>query len=273
MTRMSTSAGERLSTFSKSRTKLLKLLLEERSKQTERIRPYPRGDRTGPVRLPASWAQQRLWFIDQLEGGSPAYNIGVAVRLRGSLDQEVLRNALDALVQRHEVLRTVFVSAEGEPRQEITAERRFVLKAIDLSESEGAEREAHVRLQRIDEAHEKFDLCVGPLIRGRLLRLQVEEHLLLVTMHHIVSDGWSIGVLFRELAELYNARLEGRPDPLQPLPIQYADYAQWQRQSLQGEVLHKQMSYWRARLEGAGEELVDQPGCREIPTQLVHHVA
>ena len=183
----------------------------------------------------------------------------VAVRLRGALDDEALKKALDTIVQRHEVLRTVFVAVDGDPRQEIAAEGRFALSVTDLSGYEQAEREAQVRLQNIEEAHGKFDLREGPLIRGRLLRVAAQEHVLLVTMHHIVSDGWSIGVFIKELAELYKAYREERGDPLQPLPIQYADYARWQRQWLRGEVLNKQLSYWRARLEGAAPQL-------ELPT-------
>lgn len=202
MTRMSDSAAQRLGVFSKDKTELLRLLLDKESGQTQKIKPYPRGNSTGAVRLPTSWAQQRLWFIDQLEGGSAGYISTVAVRLQGVLDQEALQKALDTLVQRHETLRTVFVNAEGNPSQEISAEGRFSLKVIDLSGYEEAEREAQVRLQEIEETHGKFDLRVGPLIRGRLLRVQAEEHVLLITMHHIVSDGWSAGVLIREFAEL-----------------------------------------------------------------------
>jgi len=259
MTIMSVAGESGLGTFSKDKADLLRLLLERASTEAQKITPYPRGEGTDAVRLPTSWGQQRLWFIDQLEAGAAGYNSSMGLRLRGALDQEALQKALDSLVQRHEALRTVFVSVDGDPLQEIAPEGRFLLKMIDLSGYAESKREAQVRLHESEEAHGKFDLRVGPLIRGRLLRVQAEEHVLLITLHHIVSDGWSTGVLLRELGELYAAYRERRGDPLEPLPIQYADYAQWQREWLQGEELEKQLSYWRARLEGAALQL-------ELPT-------
>jgi amino acid adenylation domain-containing protein len=255
MIRTAGSAEERLDAVSKGKKELLKLLLEEKARQTQKISPCPRGDVIGSARVPTSSAQQRMWFIDQLEEGSSGYQVPVAVRLLGDLDKPALRNALDTLVRRHEVLRTVFVSCEGEPRQEIAPKGHFSLTEIDLRCYEAAEREAQVRHQAAGETHGKFDLSVGPLVRGRLLRLRDQEHVLLMTMHHIISDGWSKGVLIREVAELYTAYTEGRDDPLEPLPIQYADYAQWQRQRLRGEPLQKQVSYWCTRLAGAAPHL------------------
>ncbi|MEP7246666.1 MAG: amino acid adenylation domain-containing protein [Gammaproteobacteria bacterium] len=263
MTRESASAKDKLGTFSTDRARLVKLLLEEKSRQTQRIKPRPRDAKTD-VRLPTSWAQQRLWFIDQLEEGTAAYYIPEAVRLRGALDRDALVKALDALVLRHETLRTVFMSVDGDPHQLIAAEGRFQLREIDLSVLAEAECEAQVRLHKVEEAQGKFDLRAGPLIRGRLLKVSAIEHVLLVTMHHIVSDGWSMGVLIRELTQLYAALREGRGDPLQALPIQYADYAQWQRQWLQGDALEKQLGYWRERLQGAAPQL-DLPTDRARP--------
>jgi amino acid adenylation domain-containing protein/thioester reductase-like protein len=265
VTRMSDSVEERLSRLSSGKTELLRLLVEERFREAQRIRRFPRPDGADRVRLPTSWAQERLWFIDHLEGASAAYHVRLAMRLRGSLNQDALQKALDSLVQRHEVLRTVFVGDEGEPWQEVAAGGRFALRVIDLSDCDPREREEQLRRQKIEEAEEPFDLSVGPLIRGRLLRLAAEEHVLLITMHHIVSDGWSVGVLIREFAQLYRAFREGRGDPLEPLPIRYADYAQWQRHWLQGEVLNKQLSYWRTRLEGAAPQL-------ELPTDRARAV-
>jgi hypothetical protein len=259
MNNVSVSVEKGLDVFSKDKADLLKLLLERESTRAQKITPYPRGDGNDAVRLSTSRGQQRLWFIDQLEVGAAGYNSSMGLRLRGGLDQGTLQRVLNTLVRRHEVLRTVFVSVEGDPKQQIVSEGNFALQVIDLSGYELAEREAQVRRHKIEEAHGKFDLGAGPLIRGRLLRLQAEEQVLLVTMHHIISDGWSMGVLFREFAELYAAYREGRDDPLEPLPIQYGDYAQWQRESLQGEVLEKQLSYWRACLEGAAHQL-------ELPT-------
>jgi amino acid adenylation domain-containing protein len=181
------------------------------------------------------------------------------MRLRGQLDESSVRGALDTLVSRHEVLRTVFVAVDGEPLQQIAAGGRFALRAFDLRGCEQAEREAQTLRHKREEAHERFDLQRGPLIRGRLLRLEDEEHVLLVTIHHIVADGWSLGVFFKEFAQLYRALREGRDAALEPLPIQYADYAQWQREWLQGESLERQLSYWRTQLQGTAEQL-------ELPT-------
>lgn len=255
MTVRSASAKETLRDLSKDQTRLLELLLEKTPIKTQELRPCPRGSGISKARLPTSWAQQRLWFIDQLKGGGAAYNIPLMIKLQGTLEQEKLQKALDALMQRHEVLRTVFVSVEGDPMQEVSTEARFALQAIDLSGYAEAEREAQLGIQKAAEAQAPFDLRVGPLIRARLLQVKADEHILLMTMHHIVSDGWSIGVILRELSQLYSGYCEGCDDPLKPLPIQYADYAQWQRRWLQSESMNKQLSYWRGRLEGAASEL------------------
>jgi amino acid adenylation domain-containing protein len=250
MTSTPVSGKEKLDQLSKGQIELLKLLLEKQSRQTQAISPSARDLQLAHVRLSVSWAQQRLWFIDQLEGGCSAYHIAVAVRLRGALKLEALQKALDMLIQRHEALRTVFVSVGGEPHQEIQAPMPFALRVIELDHREDVEREKHQELQN------KFDLSTGPLIRGSLLRLASDEHLLLVTMHHIIADGWSIGVFNRELMDLY------RGVALEPLPIQYADYAQWQRKWLRGDVLDTQLNYWRARLDGAPPQLelpIDRP--------------
>ncbi len=255
MKKASASAQERLGSLSKDKAQLLRLLLEEKSRQAQRIKSCPRPAEGGKVRLPTSWAQQRLWLIDRLEGGTAVYNMSEAVRLRGELDERLLQRALDTLVQRHEILRTGFVEVEGIPLQEILPERRFPLRTLDLQGYEEAEREALIRQHRSDERHEKFDLHNAPLIRGRLLRVKPAEYVLLLTMHHLISDGWSLGVMWRELSEIYEAYEKGRDNPLQPLPIQYADYAHWQRQWFQGERLEKQLSYWCTRLQGAAPQL------------------
>ena len=264
MTRSSGSAKEALGALSEQKTQLLNLLLEEKGKQTQEIRPYPRVCSSEGVVFPTSRAQQRLWFIDQLVDGRAGYQVPVAMRLRGILDQKSIKLTLEALVQRHEALRTVFVTEEGTPRQKIVADGRFPLEVIDLSAYEDAEREVQVRSHQVEETHRKFNLSEGPLIRGRLLRLQADEHVLLVTMHHIIADGWSKGVLLQEFGELYRAYREGRDDPLKPLPIQYADYAQWEPQWLQAGTVNKQLSYWRARLGGATPQL-DLPTDRSRP--------
>jgi amino acid adenylation domain-containing protein len=219
-------------------------------------------ERTGP--LPLSFAQERLWFIDRLEPGSAVYNIPVARRLAGALDQAALERALGEIVRRHEALRTVFAEADGSPVQVIAPFGGFTLPVEDLSGLGEADREAAVRRRADDEARRAFDLSAGPLFRAALLRLGSEDHVLLLSMHHIVSDGWSMGVLFRELSALYAAYREGRESPLRELPVQYADYAMWQREQLSGEVLDRQLAYWRERLAGA-PELLELPTDRPRP--------
>jgi hypothetical protein len=208
------------------------------------LRPVPRD---GP--LPLSFAQQRLWFLDQLEPGSAAYNCPAAVRLEGRLNREALRESLREIVRRHEVLRTSFPTIAGRPVQQIEPATDLMLPVIDVSGSE-TDREAEVERLAREEAVRPFDLSRGPLVRVTLLRLKEEEHVILFTMHHIVSDGWSIGLLVRELSTLYEAFSEGRPTPLPELPTQYADFAYWQREWLQGELLEQQLAFWKKQLAG-----------------------
>ena len=197
-----------------------------------------------------SFAQTRLWFLEQLEPGSSAYNIPAAVRLTGSLHVAVLEKSLNEIVQRHEALRTTFGMVNGEPIQVIAPVLALTLQWVDLRELPEAQQEAEVERLATEEAQQPFDLAMGPLLRAKLLHLGEAEHVLLLTMHHIISDGWSVGVLIRELAALYQAFSTGKPSPLPQLPIQYADFAHWQRQWLQGEVLAAQLSYWEQQLAG-----------------------
>jgi amino acid adenylation domain-containing protein len=209
--------------------------------------------------LPLSFAQERLWFIDRLEPGSTAYNIPVALRLGGALDEAALERALGEIVRRHEALRTTFKEVDGSPVQVIAPFGGFALPVEDLSGLSDADRDVAVRRRAGEEAGRVFDLAAGSLFRATLLRLGDEEHVLLLSMHHIVSDVWSIGVLLRELSSLYAAYSEGGESPLPELPVQYADYSVWQREQLEGEVLDRQLSYWREQLAGAPELL-------ELPT-------
>ncbi|WP_048441569.1 condensation domain-containing protein, partial [Caenimonas sp. SL110] len=202
--------------------------------------------------LDLSFAQQRLWFLDQLAPGSASYNMPAAVRLSGVLDVSALEQSFSEIVRRHEALRTRFVTTEGQARQQIDAQFAWSLPVIDV-------QEADVQGLAQAEAGKPFDLACGPLLRTTLLRLSAQEHVVLVTMHHIVSDGWSMGVLVRELAALYEAFAAGRSSPLPELPIQYADYAAWQRQWLSGEVLETKLAYWKKQLGGA-------PAALELPT-------
>ncbi|MBL0696563.1 non-ribosomal peptide synthase/polyketide synthase, partial [Comamonas sp. JC664] len=209
--------------------------------------------------LPLSFAQQRLWFIDQLEPGSAAYNIPTAVLLEGDLQPALLQQALEALTLRHESLRTTFVAQSGDAAQHILPRIDVPLPLVDLSGLAQAEQDAQTRRLVSEEAQRPFDLAKGPLLRGRLFRLAPERHVLVLTLHHIVSDGWSMGVLIRELGALYLSLAQGTPSPLLPLPVQYADFAAWQRGWLHGPVLQAQLDFWRNQLTGA-------PPILELPT-------
>jgi amino acid adenylation domain-containing protein len=212
--------------------------------------PPPRRREAGGGAGPASFAQRRLWFLQQLEPDASAYNVPAAVRLNGRLDASALSRTLDEVVRRHEALRTTFASEGGEPVQVIHPPAPVELPVTDLTHLPEDEREAEALRLAGEEARSPFDLARGPLLRARLLRLSDEEHVALFTMHHIICDGWSAGVLVREVAALYGAYAEGRESPLEELAIQYADYAVWQREWLRGEVLEKQLDYWRAQLGG-----------------------
>jgi amino acid adenylation domain-containing protein len=219
----------------------------------------PIQPRTHSEQLPLSFAQQRLWFLNQLEGSSATYNIPGAVRITGNLDVNTLQQALSEIVRRHEVLRTSFQTVNGTPIQVIHPEATLKITVVDLKPLEVAERETVLHQQAQQEAITPFNLEIAPLIRCSLLQLSATEYVFLLTMHHIVSDGWSIGVFIQELSSLYQAFGAGEPSPLIELPIQYADFAVWQRQWLSGEVLETQLNYWLSQLQGA-------PDLLKIPT-------
>jgi amino acid adenylation domain-containing protein len=206
---------------------------------------------------PLSFAQQRLWFLQRLEPGSAAYNIPFAAKLTGVLDVVAMQRALQTIVDRHESLRTTFAEKDDAPVQVVAGSAGVPLPVVDLSRTSEPERE----LRRLagKEARAPFDLERGPLLRGQLLRLAPEEHVLLLTVHHIVSDGWSMGVLLKELAALYRAGVTGEPARLPELPLQYADYAVWQRRQLASDKPGRQLAYWKQRLAGA-------PAVLELPT-------
>jgi amino acid adenylation domain-containing protein len=212
-----------------------------------------------PALLPLSSSQERLWFLDQLEPGLTVYNQPVALRLEGELDVGALERALGELVARHEVLRSRFGIEDGQPVQLIDAPAPLALAVEDLGGLSAAEQEEQVSVLARSEALAPFDLARGPLVRMRLLRLGDSEHVLLATMHHIISDGWSMSVVTRELGALYEAFLAGAGSPLAPLPLQYADYAVWQRERLAGGEAARQLGYWREQLAGA-------PAALELPT-------
>ncbi|MBW4457214.1 MAG: amino acid adenylation domain-containing protein [Nostoc indistinguendum CM1-VF10] len=199
--------------------------------------------------LPLSFAQQRLWFLAQLEPDTPSYNISAAVRLQGRLNVAALEQSLNEILRRHEVLRTAFKTVNERPVQVISSATPLSLPIVDLSELLQTQLKTKVKQLAIAEAQQPFALDTSPMLRVKLLRLSKHEHVALFTMHHIASDGWSIGVLVRELAPLYQAFCTGQPSPLTELPIQYADFTVWQRQWLQGEVLEAQLAYWKQQLE------------------------
>ena len=205
--------------------------------------------------FPASFAQQRLWFLDQLDPGQSVYNMAHAVRFETVLNLVLLEKSLNEIVRRHESLRTTFTAIDGQPMQVINTPCDCALPLIELSRLSPAERELQSRRYAEEEAARPFDLATGPLLRTTLLRLGEQENVLLVVMHHIVSDGWSMGIFLRELATLYEAFSAGTPSPLAELPIQYADFASWQRDWLQGDALEEQLSYWREHLSGAPSAL------------------
>jgi amino acid adenylation domain-containing protein len=236
---------------------VLEALLREQGigeAKTERI---PRRTESGPA--PLSFAQQRIWFLDQLEPESPLYNIHTGVELWGPLNVPVLQRSIAEILRRHEALRTTFAVIDDRPVQVINKNAIFKLPVNDLQELDESQRPSKVSAWAEEDARRRFDLTKGPLLRANLLRLGETEHVLLLTIHHIISDGWSVGVFVRELAALYEAYTAGRPSPLQELSIQYADFAAWQRDWLQGERLEEQLSYWRAQLS-------DAPPLLELPT-------
>ncbi len=218
------------------------------------IVPVPR---TGELLL--SYAQQRLWYLDQLDPGSPQYNIPMGFRLSGKLDFAALQNSLDRIVQRHENLRCSFLTVDGKPSLRIAQSVTVPLAIIDLQDMPEGEREATVQQLASEETRRPFQLEQPPLLRATVYRLDETDHLLVLTLHHIISDGWSSGILMRELAALYQSCIVGQPAALPELPIQYADFAQWQRNWLQGEVLEQQLAYWK-------EQLADCPASLELPT-------
>ena len=222
---------------------------QQRNHQGFSLPPIERASRE--QRLPLSFAQRRLWVLDQIEPNNPLYNIPRPLRLTGKLNVEALETAINGIVARHEVLRTTYGAEKGQPFQVIAEPLYRPLDIIDLSHLTNPELEKESRRLVAEDAATPFDLGKDHVIRYKLIRLNDEDHIFLVTTHHIADDGWSTGILLRELTELYEAALNRQPSSLSPLEIQYADYAVWQRNWLQREVLAQQVAYWRRQLEGA----------------------
>jgi amino acid adenylation domain-containing protein len=215
--------------------------------------------RSGDGPAPLSFSQQRLWFLDQFEPGSPLYIVPSAYRLLGKLDTRALEKALTEVVRRHELLRTTFGIIDGSPVQYVRDATEISIPIVDLYGIPSPERDLEARRRIDEEAGAQFDLERGPLFRANLLRMGPNDHILLLTLHHMVSDEWSRGILMRELQSLYKAYREDRPSPLPELPIQYSDYAAWQRERLEGDAFERLLSYWKNCLSGA-------PSVLELPT-------
>ena len=246
---------------------LLSLWLKKKAESAERPAEEAEPELSAVPRdrpLPASFAQQRLWFLDQMEPESPLYNMPTALRLSGRLDPAVLAAALAAVAARHEALRTTFAAADGEPVQRIAGRLELPLPVVDLAALPPAAVDEVADDLAAAEALRPFDLARGPLVRATLVRSGPEDHLLVLVMHHIVSDGWTFGILVRELAALYEAFSARQPSPLPPLPVQYADFAVWQRLLLSGPRLERLLAYWREKLSPPPPPL-DLPADRPRP--------
>ena len=237
---------QRIATLSPEKRELLIRSLQ--NKQAAATGAAIRARRRTSDQAPCSFPQQRLWFLQQLEPASCAYNMPGALRVRGTLDIAVLRQALDEISRRHESLRTTFREVDGQPMQVIGPPRGLPLHLIDLQHLPADEREREAVRLAYAEAHTPFDLATGPIIRATLLQLAPDDFVWLWTMHHIISDGWANSVLIHEVVTLYTAYLAGDPSPLPELTIQYADYAMWQREYLAGATLDEHLAYWKQQL-------------------------
>ena len=251
-----TELSKLLAGLSPEQRELLQLRLKKQQAGTETaaLKRIPRRD---PARedLPLSFSQQRLWLLDQWDPGNPGYNIFGVFRLEGQLDVRALAGSFNEILRRHEALRTSFPAKDGKPRQLISPPAPVPMPMVDLSGLEAPAAEAEGRRLGFEHGFQSFDLARGPLLRLALLRLGAGEHWMLLSFHHIVSDGWSMGVFNRELFTIYSALLGGTQPPLAPLPVQYADYALWQREWLQGRVLESQLGFWKELLAGVPTRL------------------
>ena len=247
----------KLATLSPEKRKLFEQMLKARGIDLAdtMIPPIPRDADAYPL----SFAQQRLWFLDQLEPNTAMYNIPMVVRMRGALDADALKRSIHEIGQRHETLRTVFQSERGEPSQVIRQEAEIAMQVVDLRSEPAQEREEIAQQMAQEEARRPFDLARGPLLRTMLLQLDDDDYFVLLTMHHIITDGWSMGVLIRELSAYYRAFSQALPPEIEPLALQYVDFAAWQRQWLDGERLEQQLAYWKSQLQGS-------PALLRLPT-------
>ena len=239
------------------KARLLELMLKEKGIELRRPTSIPRRRTSKPC--PLSFAQQRLWFLDQMGSGLTVYNMPYPVRVQGKLNIKILEDTFTEIIRRHESLRTKFINLDGEPKQVISAPCQFRLPVVDLRGLADKRRESEMLSLVRQEANYPFDLANGPLLRVCLLHLDAEDYAVLFTMHHIICDGWSLTVMLNEINRVYEVFCSGIGSPLPELPVQYADFACWQRQWLQGVVLEEHLSFWRERLEG-------RPSILELPT-------
>src|SRR5882672_2581296 len=249
--------ARQLAGLSPAKRSLLELRLLKKRPAGAARQLIPRRANGDPA--PLSYNQQGLWVLNQIMPGTSLYHTPVAVRLTGVLDVTALRNALNSIVARHESLRTTFKTIDGTPAQEVAREIVIELPLIDLSTEPERVREAAAKRILERETRRPFDLSEGPLIRALLVRVNEQEHILLATMHHIVTDGWSVGIFQRELSCLYKAFTAAEPVALPDLPIQYTDYSSWQRRWFAGKLYESQLSYWKKQFETL-------PSVLELPT-------
>jgi len=257
--------NNRIAKLSPTKRKLLEQRLQQKVKEANRQLTIP--PRENPHSAPLSYAQERMWILDKLEPANPAYNRPLNIRLTGSLNVVALEKSINELVRRHEIFRTSFSIIDGQPIQVIAPSLTVNLPIVKLSDLPINEREKESDLMATEAAQHKFDLSQLPLITAKLLHLSETENILLLTMHHIIFDGWSVAVFLKELAAHYQAFVMGEASPLLPLPIQYADFAVWQRQRLQGEVLESQLAYWKKQLSGSLPVLELPTDRRRSPVQ------
>ncbi|WP_296235252.1 condensation domain-containing protein, partial [Pseudomonas sp. UBA4617] len=212
--------------------------------------PVPRQ-----AHMPVSLSQQRLWLVDRLHGPSASYNMAASLSLNGLLDLAALRATFNALLARHEVLRSAYHDIDGEPVMRIAEQLELEVSLRDLSSMDDVQRQQVAEQESLDNLRLPFDLRQAPLIRARVLKLGEHQHLLLLALHHMVADGWSVAVLVNEFSQIYASLRAGQPTALPALPVQYADYAAWQHQYLQGAVLQREVSFWQQQLQGAPQVL------------------
>jgi hypothetical protein len=257
--------AKRIAQITPAQLAVLKHRLREKNRDRLDARLIPRRAAQYAAQAPLSFSQKRLWFLQQLDPESYAFNISNAVRLTGVLNVAALHETLNEIVRRHEALRTTFANVDGEPIQVIAPSLTVALQQVDLRELPQPERESEAVRLITAESRKPFDLTHGPLLRTLLVRLEAEQHVALLAMHHIVSDGWSMSILVRELGALYQAYAAGQPSPLPELPLQYADFTTWQNERLRGDRLESLLGYWKRQL-GSNLAVLELPTDRPRAT-------